>query len=135
MNDIVTAIHASIEIVNRLRKLSKKIEDAAFKMLLAGLSNELADAKLDAANLKIELAQLKEQHQEQALLLERRSTEKPIVCEGAYQFDGDSGFFCTACYDVRQQKVRVTALPSPFSEMGTWQCPSCQAILGAPSIS
>lgn len=130
MSDIVTAIQSSIEIVSRLRKLSKKIEDAEFKMLIADLSSELADAKLEAANLKIELAQLKEQHQEQALLLARRAIEKPIVCEGAYQFEGDTGFFCTACYDVHQRKVRVSLLSSPFSEMAKWECPSCHALLG-----
>lgn len=129
MTDVVSVIQSAIEIVGRLRALSKKIEDAEFKMLLADLSGELADAKLEVANLKIELAKLKEQHQEQASALARRDNEKPILCEGAYQFEGDTGFFCTACYDTRQQKVRVTALPRSFKRLGKWQCPSCQAVL------
>lgn len=129
MTDVVAAIQSAIEIVGRLRALSKKIEDAEFKMLLADLSGELADAKLEVASLKIELAQMKERHQEQASVLARRDTEKPTLCEGAYQFKDDTGFFCTACFDTRQQRVRVTALPSAFSDMGKWQCPSCQAVL------
>lgn len=130
MSDVVMAIQSAIEIVGRLRILSKKIEDAEFKMLLADLSGELADAKLEVANLKIELAKTKEQLQEKSELLDRKATEKPTLCEGAYQFADDPGFFCTACYDIKKQRVRVTALSGVFSDIGKWQCPSCQAVLG-----
>ena len=54
--DVIAALQNSIEIAGKLRALSKKVEDADFKMLVADLFNELADAKLDAANLKTELA-------------------------------------------------------------------------------
>lgn len=130
MTDVVTAIQTAIEIAGKLRTLSKKVEDAEFKMLLADLSGELADAKLEVANLKMELARTKEQLQQKTELLERKETEKPILCEGAYQFTDDPGFFCTACYDTKKERVRVTALSGPFSGFGKWQCPSCQAVLG-----
>lgn len=129
MSDVVMAIQSAIEIVSKLRALSKKIEDAEFKMLLADLSGELADAKLEVADLKMELAKTKEQLQEESERLNRKETEKPTLCEGAYQFHDDSGFFCTACYDTKKQKVRVTALTGPFAGLGTWQCPSCNAVL------
>lgn len=130
MPDIVTAIQSAIDIVGKLRSLSKKIEDAEFKMLLADLSGELADAKLEVANLKVELAKAKEQLQEKTELLNQKQTGKPTLCEGAYQFPDDPGFFCTACYDTKMQRVRVTALSGPFSDFGKWQCPSCRAVLG-----
>ncbi len=50
--DVVATLQNAIEIAGKLRTLSKKVEDADFKMLLADLSNELADAKLAVANLK-----------------------------------------------------------------------------------
>lgn len=130
MTDVVTAIQTAIEIVGKLRTLSKKVEDVEFKMLLADLSGELADAKLEVANLKMELAKAKEQLQQKLELLERKETEKPTLCEGAYQFPDDPGFFCTSCYDTKKQRVRVTALSGPFSNFGKWQCPSCKAVLG-----
>lgn len=130
MSDVVMAIQTAIEIVGKLRALSKKVEDAEFKMLLADLSGELADAKLDVANLKMELAKTKEQLQQKTELLERKETEKPTLCEGAYQFPDDPGFFCTACYDTKKQRVRVTALSGPFTRFGKWECPSCKANLG-----
>lgn len=129
MSDVVMAIQSAIEIVGKLRALSKKLEDAEFKMLLADLSGELADAKLEVANLKMELAKTKEKLQEKGELLHRKENEKPTLCDGAYQFPGDSGFFCTACYDTKRLKVRVTALSGPFTDFGKWECPSCKAIL------
>lgn len=134
MPDVVTAIQSAIEIAGKLRALSKKIEDAGFKMLLADLSGELAEAKLEVANLKMELAMAKEQLQEKTERLERKEKEKPNLFEGAYQFPDDSRFFCTACYDTKKQRVRVTALPRPFSDLGKWQCPSCKAVLGANGL-
>lgn len=129
MSEVLSAIQSAIDIVGKLRNLSKKIENAEIKMLLADLSNDLADAKLEVANLKIELAKNKEELQEKTSLLENGELEKPIVCEGAYQFKDDPGFFCTACYDTKRQRVRVTALQPPFSDFGKWECPSCKAIL------
>jgi hypothetical protein len=129
MSDVAAAIQTAIEIVGQLRKLSKKVEDAEFKMLLADLSGELADAKLEVADLKMQLAKTKEQLRLQTELLEHQETEKPTLCEGAYQFPDDPGFFCTACFDTKKQRVRVSVLPGPFSDFGKWQCPSCNAIL------
>lgn len=130
MSDVVTAIQTAIEIVGKLRDLSKKVGDADFKMLLADLSGELADAKLEVADLKMELAKAKEQLQQKTEILERNATEKPTLCEGAYQFPGDIGFFCTACYDTKKQRVRVSALSEPFTTFGKWKCPSCKAVFG-----
>jgi len=130
MPDVVMAIQSAIDIAGKLRALSKKIEDAEFKMLLADLSGELADAKLEVANLKMELAKTKEQLQEKTERLNRKETEKPTLCEGVYQFPDDTGFFCTACYDTKKQRVRVTALSSAFSDLAKWQCPSCRAVFG-----
>ena len=59
--DVIAALQNSIEIAGKLRALSKKVEDADFKMLVADLFSQLADAKLDAANLKTELADARTQ--------------------------------------------------------------------------
>ena len=54
----VYAIQSAIDITGRLRNLSKKIEDSNFKMLLADLLGELADAKVKVAQLQGDLAKL-----------------------------------------------------------------------------
>lgn len=129
MADVAGAIQSAIEIVQRLRSLSKKIEDAEFKMLLADLSSDLADAKLEAANLKFEIAKLKEDLHTAQAVAEAITDGKPVLKEGAYSFSGEEGAFCTACFDVRRQRVRLTRLAPPFDSFGKWECPSCKAIL------
>ena len=130
MPEILSTIQTSIEIVTKLRTLSKKIEDAEFKMLLADLSNELADAKLEVANLKSALAEVKEENRKLTESAAIKANETPTLKEGAYAFENQEGLFCTACYDTKQQKVRVTPLTSAFRTFGKWRCPSCKASLG-----
>ncbi len=129
MVDVIPAIQTAIEIVGKLRALSKKIEDAEFKMLLADLSGELADAKLEVANLKMELSKLIEQNAELNSRLLQRESDKPMFVDGAYTFKNDDGQYCTACYDTQHLRVRLSKLKPPFNDIGTWQCPSCSAVL------
>lgn len=60
MADIITSLSTAITLATRLREISKNIEDAEFKNLLADLSLELADAKFTIADLMNENADLKE---------------------------------------------------------------------------
>jgi hypothetical protein len=128
--DALSSLQHAIEIAGKLRALSKKVEDADFKMLLADLSSELADAKLEAANLKGEIARLADENRELAAKLKHRELSKPEMDQGAYTFAGEKGHFCTACFDVRRERVRLTRLSPPFDTFGRWECPSCHAILG-----
>lgn len=130
MSDVVSAIQTAIEIVSRLRSLSKKIEDAEIKMLLADLSNELADAKLEVANLKTSLAQESERALKLSILLSEKSSAKPKLKDGAYEFDGEEGLFCTACFDSKNQRIRLSATPRDFLFAGKWTCPVCNANYG-----
>ena len=60
MGDLITAVSTAITLATRLREISKNIEGAEFKNLLADLSLELADAKLKIADLINENADLRE---------------------------------------------------------------------------
>jgi len=51
---------------------------------------------------------------------------KPRLKWGCYEFDGEEGLFCTACYDTKGQKIRTTRLSSKFR-----QCPVCKAVFGS----
>lgn len=59
MGDLVTIISTAITLASRLKEISKNIEDAEFKNLLADLSLELADAKMRLASLVEENVKLK----------------------------------------------------------------------------
>ena len=124
--DIITTISTSIALAKRLRDISKNIEDAEFKNLLADLSSELADLKLEAASLKERIAALQE---ENALLKQttQPTAEKPIGRKwGCYQFQGDDGLYCPACWDSKRKKSSTTRVNAKFR-----LCSVCQAPLGA----
>lgn len=124
--DIITSVSTSISLTKRLREISKNIENAEFKNLLADLSGELAELKLEAANLKQRIATLEEEND----LLKRTSSpaeEKPSGRKwGCYQFDGDDGLYCPACWDSRRKKSSTTRVNTRFRH-----CPVCNAPIGA----
>lgn len=127
--DVVASVQHAIEIVGKLRALSKKVEDADFKMLLADLASDLADAKLELADFKGQMATLLAENQELKAQLAVRQEGKPTLDQGAYKFPGEEGHFCTACFDARDKRVRVSALQKPFNKFGRWRCPACEAVI------
>ena len=95
MIDLVSSIFTSIEIVKKLRELDRKGSEADFKILLADLTSELGDAKLNAANLNIDLAGAKDRIQQFERLLTQRASAEPVVHEGAYIFGDESRHYCS----------------------------------------
>lgn len=130
MIEAVQAIQSAIDIVGKLRDLSKKVGDAHFKMLLADLTSDLAEAKLNAANLKTELAMLRDENSELRARLSCRDGGEPTVVDDVYRFEGDDSSYCTACYDVHRRKVRLKRMVGDWAAFGTWECPSCKATYG-----
>ena len=123
--DIISTISTSITLARRLREISKHIEDAEFKSLLADLSNELADMKLEAAALKERLSALQG---ENALLKKTvpSSNEEPSGRKwGCYQFAGQDGLFCPACWDSKRKKSSTTRVNANFRH-----CPVCNVPIG-----
>lgn len=125
MLDVLAGIDNAITVVRRLREISKNISQVEFKNLLADLSNPLADAKLNIAELK---GQLAAQAAEIQLLknVPSESGQKPTVKWGCYQFEGDSHLYCTACYDTKGKKILTTRIDSRHRG-----CPVCKATFGA----
>lgn len=124
--DVISAIQASIESAKKLRELSKALQDAEFSMALADLSNSLADAKLEAANLKEQLFAQKELNLQLSEKLAQRETGKPVYKDGCYVFEGESGNFCTGCWDAKGMKIRLAEKQGAFRNFGKWSCPSCK---------
>lgn len=120
--DIVTTVNNSLNLVKRLREISKNISDAEFSNLLADLSMELADAKLESASLKEELAYLKD---EVRVLKSTVSSpdEKPTNTKwGCYQFPRDTALYCTGCWDSKRNKSITNRVNSKLRS-----CPVCKA--------
>lgn len=123
--ELLTALNHSISIVSRLREISKNIQEAEIRNLLADLSNELADAKLQLATVKEQVARLSEENQ--ALKAAKpENKQRPTVKWGCYQFEGEEGLYCTACYDTKGQKVLTNRVNSRFRA-----CPVCRVSIGS----
>ncbi len=60
MTDVITSLSTAISLALRLREISKNIEDAELKNILADLSLELSETKLRLAELVAENAAMKE---------------------------------------------------------------------------
>ncbi|WP_435609886.1 hypothetical protein [Pseudomonas knackmussii] len=129
--DVLAILQQSIDATVKLRDLSKKIENAEFKGLLADLSMSLADAKLEIVGLKQQLAEALTLNAQLAEQLAQRAQDAPVLRDSCYSFEGQEGLFCTACWDTHQRKIRVKAVSSTFHFAGKWSCPSCKAYYGA----
>ncbi|MEA3331291.1 MAG: hypothetical protein U9Q29_06310 [Campylobacterota bacterium] len=124
--DIISSVSDSIGLVKRLREISKNINEAEFKNLLADLSCELADVKLEAAGLKEKLASLQEENRVLKLTTPDKE-EKPIGTKwGCYQFKDDDGLYCTGCWDSQHKKIRTNRATSKYR-----MCPVCKATIGS----
>ena len=126
MGDIIGGINNAIALVARLREVSKNISDVEFKNLLADLSGELADAKLQIADLKERLA-LQAQEIQSLKRADLSAKPKPSGTQwGCYRFDGDDGLYCTSCYDSKGLKSRTNRVNSRSRA-----CPVCRAVIGS----
>lgn len=129
--DLMALLQQALNASNQLRDLSKKLEDADFKMLLAELHEALADAKLESVDLKMKLAESQAQLNTLRLQLDQRAKGKPtFTSESVYAFEGETGRFCTACWDSDERRIRLTDIAKQFRFAGQWECPKCHACYG-----
>lgn len=120
--EAIAAVSSAIGIAKRLKEISKNIENAEFKNLLADLSLELADVKLKLADFMEENVQLRT---ELAELKNQEAEGPPEMKNGVYYKHNGDGPFCTACYDKDGKFMRLKRESDDFPEMGTHSCPVC----------
>jgi hypothetical protein len=124
--DIISTLSTAISHAQRLREISKNIENAEFKNLLADLLGELADMKLEIVGFKDKIAQLEA---ENALLQKTvvPEDEKPAGRQwGCYKFEGDNTLYCPGCWDSKRLRASTTRVNSRFR-----LCSVCQSPIGS----
>jgi hypothetical protein len=132
--DIIPAIQSAISIVQKLRELNQKVGDADMKMLLADLSNDLADAKLEAARLKTLLADQEEEIGRLKHIKGSGNLVAPRYDGTVYRVEGDESAFCPGCFDTKMARVKLTKQEGPWTAFGEWQCPSCKSTYGKSDV-
>lgn len=130
MTDAGRTIQTAIEIVGKLRDASDATQESQFNKHIAELSEQLSAARLHAAQMHSDLASLREENADMKGRLEFRERGKPRVVDETYQFEGEEGSFCTACFDVHQRKVRLRKLTGDWAVFGNLEYPACKATYG-----
>ncbi|WP_440904797.1 hypothetical protein ACMZOO_00810 [Catenovulum sp. SX2] len=129
MHEFLSSINNAVALTQRLRAISKNIEDAEFKNVLAELSLEIADTKLALAQVTEENAQLKSELTK--LKHSRGEIESDLIFKVfAYYSQSGDGPFCSGCYDTSQSKIRLSEIPKDFADLASHKCPSCGQFFG-----
>ena len=89
MSDLMSTMSTAISLAGRLREISKNIEDAEFKNILADLSLELADAKLAMADIQVRA--LDKDKEIEALKEKLKNKTKTVGFRGARYFVAENG--------------------------------------------
>ena len=119
----ISIITSALSTVKSLMDINKKINNAKFASLLSDLSIELAEVKSQLASMIIENTNLKNE----LLKIQNKemdSTEMKFENGFYYSKSGD-GPFCTACWDVKKDKIRLKKVAQDFVFAGDFECPAC----------
>ena len=107
------------------------------KEIVSGLSNKevrnelnekIADLLDVILSARIQMAEMQDKYEQ--ILKENKELkeataprEKTTLKWGCYQFEGDDGMYCTACYDSKGKKIRASRV------LGHYICNVCKAHL------
>lgn len=118
-------IGTALASIKGITELASKINSAPVK---AELQQEIIDLQTALLTARQEMLEMQDSYER--VLRENRELkeahapkEKPRLKWGCYEFEGEEGLFCTACYDSKGKKSRVSKI------MGHQMCPVCKAAL------
>lgn len=126
ISQALSALKHASDIVKALRNADSLYEKAELKLRIAELAEALATARLAVLDAQAEVHSLK---QDMARLSSdsRANIEKR---EGVYfirEAERESGPFCPRCYEADGRRMPLTRFTGPFTVIGKYNCPHCQA--------
>ncbi|UYK76878.1 hypothetical protein NG825_00240 [Xanthomonas sacchari] len=123
MSDLITSVATAIQLTQRLREINKNIANAEFSNVLADLSMELAEVKIQLTGLREENEKLRRQ-------IAHKESLELVFKDFAYFSKDNDGPFCPGCYDSSSKIIRLTKLSQPFTVFGSHSCPTCKQKFG-----
>lgn len=123
MSDLISTASTALHLVTRLREINKNIANAEF-------SNALADLSVELANLKIQVADLLDENDQLKRQLSQKSSTDVVFKDFAYYTKAGDGPFCAGCYDGQDKLIRLAKLSGAFTVFGSHSCPSCKEHFG-----
>jgi hypothetical protein len=124
----IQTITAALSAMKSLADIAKGIQNAEVRQELNGKIADLQGTLISARQAMLDLQDKYELVLRENKLLKEATVpkQKPSGRKlGCYQFEGEDGLFCTACYDTKGQKSQTTRMTSQYR-----MCPVCKAAIG-----
>jgi hypothetical protein len=123
----ITSVKTAIEIAHMLNSTDQEIQKANFRIQIAELMNSLADTKEYLFKLK----EIINNQNDEILLLDSQlkslnDEEKMVYQANAYYTKDGDGPYCTICFDINKDKIRLVEMPKSAHEFGKRKCPLCK---------
>ncbi len=118
MTDPVAAITALVQTVQKVRELTKRLEDVEVQEVLVEIQEQCLALQKEIVTLRAENQRLRDTG-------DRR--ERLEFSDNVYWLYGE-GPYCNRCFDVEKHLVRMTTKPM------YWTCPQCETAIKRPGI-
>src|SRR5437899_2571928 len=126
VGDVIAAVTKAVDLVQQLRNITQKVKDAETQNLIADLLNSLADIKIQVAGLKEENLELRTEltsHQN------RKSEANKFEHVGNVLYlraDAEHKQpYCPRCFQIDHREMTLTKVKPPFNDFGNWKCAQC----------
>jgi len=120
MTDLIGQISASIAIAKALLDVADNFNKAQYINQISDLTVQLAQARIQAAEMVTELADIKAE-------LEKQNTD-PLRYDSPVYRDNDGYAFCTACYDALKKRIHLETISQTGGSH--FKCPICKNTFG-----
>jgi regulator of replication initiation timing len=115
---IIDSVGSALSVLKEIQQISQQAATAELKLLVASLTEQLANIKLEAVALREELAESKAEN-------ERLRKPPELTFRDRAYYKGEDGPFCPTCYEQDHKAVRMQAMGKAFVKFGKWRCNVC----------
>lgn len=123
----LTSIKTATDVARLIKDGEKKLDQAEFKLKLADLIGNLADARIEIANITELLAAKDSEIRSLQTLLELKNN---LIWEAPFYWkikDGQrEGPFCQQCFDASNKLIRCI---NKGYKQGVWNCHTCKSMV------
>jgi hypothetical protein len=126
--ETIQTLGAALAGIKSLADIASTVKNTEVRQELNAKIAELQGTLISARQAMLELQDKYEQILRENKQLKEAAApkQKPSGMKwGCYQFEGEEGLFCTACYDSKGQKSQTTRVNTRFR-----MCPVCKAPIG-----
>jgi hypothetical protein len=129
MLETVQTLGVALTGIKTLAEIASTVKNAEVRQELNTKIADLQGLLITARQAMLELQDKYEQVLRENKQLKETTApkQKPLGMKwGCYEFEGEEGLFCTACYDSKGQKSQTNRINSRFR-----MCPVCRATIGS----